>query len=347
MPYVDNEQRQRRILGFIVTSYISLGNPVSSRTICRRYRLGLCPATIRNVMADLEEMGLITHPYTSAGRIPTDKGYRFYIDALRQELMPTQEEKDYVVKEFRKIEKELENLLVKTGKLLADMTKYTSMISPPQIEHSRLKRIDLILLDNEKVVVVVVSNAGVVKHTIVKLKIKIEETELRQLVSFLNAELCGVELEKVRRMLMQKFIGERGELAQLIKKGIELISLSTLISTNRHLYMEGTRYLFEQPEFLDVEKTKRLMEIFDTKQQLLEIMQRGAGEIGVKVYIGRENKYEEVKDCTTIIASYRVRDNSVGAVGIIGPKRMDYAKVIPVVEYVAQTFGEILAEIAL
>lgn len=348
MPWaVDNEQRRRQILGFIIGTYISTAEPVSSRAICRKHKLGLCTATVRNVMADLEELGLVTHPHTSAGRIPTDIGYRFYVDFLLEELMPTQEEKEHIIDEFGRIEREIEKLLVKTCNLLAEMTKCAALISFPQIEKSKLKRIDLIALEGKRVVVVVVSNSGVVKHAIVKLKVKIEDEDLKQLVRFLNAELHDVELDKVRQILMQKFLAEKGEFAALLKNGLELLDLSALVTTYDRLYIDGREYLFEQPEFRDVEKTRKLIRLMETKQQLFELMQRGAQNHSIKIYIGKENKYDEIKDCTAVVANYGAGSNIIGAVGVLGPKRMNYSKVISLVNYVSRTLGEALEEISI
>lgn len=343
---VDVEERREKVLRIIVNNYVTTGNPVSSRTICTKHRLKLCPASIRNVMADLEELGYITHLHTSAGRIPTDKGYRFYVDKLLNNAGLTPQEQSIINKEYIAKQLAFEEVMRKTSKVLSDFTHYAGIVSYPEIKRTCFKHIQFSLLNNKKVCLTLITDTGITKTAVVHFDFKIDQEKLSKIQDFMNMQLENVPLKLVKTKLHQMMIEERNSFFSILKQAIDLIDLSALIDEKMNFYLEGLSNVLDLPEFEDLENLRSIMRLIDEQIPLASLVQ---GIIDaedennrVRVFIGKENPYNYMSDCTIVLGTYQVDKRRIGGLGIIGPKRMDYGKAIATVQYVSDMLSEIL-----
>ena len=343
---VDIEERREKILRIIVNNYITTGSPVSSRTICTKYRLKLCPASIRNVMADLEELGYVTHLHTSAGRIPTDKGYRFYVDNLLKNAGLTPQEQSVINKEYLVKQLVFEEVMRKTSKVLSEFTHYAGIVSHPEIKRTCFKHIQFTLLNNKKVCLTLITDSGITKTAVVNFDFKIDQEKLTKIQEFMNAQLENVPLKLVKTKLRQMMIRERNSFFSVLKQAIELIDLSALIDEKMNFYLEGLSNVLSLPEFEDLKNVRSIMRLLDEQIPLVSLMQTIMDEEDeksrIKVFIGKENPYNYMSDCTIVLGTYEVDKKRIGGLGIIGPRRMDYGKAIATVQYVSDMLGEIL-----
>ncbi|MBU4304063.1 MAG: heat-inducible transcriptional repressor HrcA [Candidatus Omnitrophica bacterium] len=349
---VDIEARRDKILRIIINTYIVTGNPVSSRMICKQYRLDLCPASVRNVMADLEERGYITHMHTSAGRVPTDKGYRFYVDKLVEHSGLTPQERVTIDKEYLEKRRALEEVIHKTSGILSNFTNYIGMVSQPALERSRFKRIQFTQLSRHLVCVTLVTNAGITKSSVIGFNLSIDADNLQRIESFLNSQLEDTPLTQVKIKLNKLLIQERNAFFHVLKQAIDLIDLSALIEDRMRFSLEGVSNVLSFPEFEDSQMVRSLMRVIDEKLSLAELVQEviesEPAQRKVKVFIGEENPgVASMSGCAAILIGYQVEGEIVGALGIIGPKRMDYGKSIATVQYVAGILSNVLSEFSL
>lgn len=348
---VDIEARREKILRIIINTYITTGDPVASRTICTKYRLSLCPASVRNVMADLEERGYITHLHTSAGRIPTDKGYRFYVDRLLKHAGLTQQEQSIISKEYINTQRVLERIIRMTSKVLSDFTSYAGVVSQPEIKKSRFKRIHFVLLGKEKICVTLVANTGITRSSIVCFDFKIDQDKLNRIENFMNAQLEDIPLPQIKTKLRRMMIQERNSFFHVLKQAIEFLDLSFLIDEKILFYLEGLSNILNFPEFEDTEIIRSLMKVIEEKMALSSLLQTVMEDEGrtdrVKVFIGEENPPSLLSDCAVVLKGYKVDDQVVGGLGIIGPKRMDYGKAIATVRYVSDILSDTLSRFSI
>jgi len=337
------DERKKKILQAIVDSYIHSAEPVGSRAISRNYGLGISAATIRNEMADLEERGYLAQPHTSAGRIPSDKGYRFYVDCLMQKEELTPLESYYIQKEYEERRQEMDQLIKLTSKLLAQVTNYISLVQGPRWQESTFKHLRLIPLEERSVMVVMITDTGLIRNKVVELEKPLDPMQLEGITWLLNNKLKGASLEKIEKLGWQ-------EIERTIKIGSDLLE-QTMALFNRALdnpeekiYLEGTVKILDHPEFKNLDKFKSLLGTLEKNDLLSQILadNNKVGEVGV--IIGEENKYLDIKDCSIITASYQVGGKTFGTIGVLGPTRMDYGKVVSVVEFVAQLLGKILTK---
>jgi len=348
---VDIEARREKILRIVINTYITSGNPVSSRTICSQYRLGLCTASIRNVLADLEELGLITHLHTSAGRVPTDKGYRFYVDRLLEHNGLTREEQGTISKEYLFRQLELEEVVRKTSRILSDFTRYTALVSHPELKRSRFKRIYFTVLDAQKICATLIANTGMTKSTVIQFDFKIDSDQLQRIENFMNTELENIPLTQLKPTLRRMMIEERNSFFHVLKQAIDLIDVSALVNENMRFYLEGISNILRFPEFEDSDIIRSLMHVLEEKMALSELVQdmldQEPAAKNVRVFIGGESSSAFLNDCALVLGGYTVDNQIVGGLGIIGPKRMDYGKTIATVQYVSETLSNILSRFSI
>mgnify|MGYP005914155419 CR=1 FL=1 len=323
------DERKVKILKAIIKNYLETGEPVGSRTISKFTDMKLSSATIRNEMADLEELGYIVQPHTSAGRIPSDKGYRFYVDQIMQE-------KENEVTEFKdvmvqKVDK-LELVLKKMAQALAANTNYAAMISGPSYHKTKLKFIQLSRVEANKLLVVVVVEGNIIKNTMIDIGEDLGEQELLNLNILLNSSLNGLTIEEINLGIISKLKEDAGihskvielvlnEVAEAIKAGGE----------DLQIYTSGATNIFRYPELADQSKASELINAFEEKQQLGGLIQESLadeGSTGIQVYIGDETPVQGMKDCSVVTATYDLGEGVKGTIGIVGPKRMDYEKVM-------------------
>ncbi len=335
-------ERKKRILRAITDDYITSGEPIGSRTIARKYNLGVSPATIRNEMADLEENGYLEQPHTSAGRIPSDKGYRFYVDDLLSPPGLSEPEVEFIKREYESMNKEIGSLLRVTAKIMSGLSEYTALVLGPQLQKTSFRHIQMIHISPDEVLMILVVDPGLVETRVVQMKTVIPPRELDEMVGFLNRRLYGLTIKEVERTLVEELKKRFFTYNDLVKETIELLLKGLKDQRAERVYIEGISNLLNYPEFYDVDKARMVFNIFEDEEFILSILDHTTGSSGIKVTIGRENPVEEIHDCSVITATYEIKGRVIGTIGIVGPKRMNYGKVINLMEYVARRLNESL-----
>lgn len=331
-------ERKLKILQAIITSYLDTAEPVGSRTISKNYDLGLSPATIRNEMSDLEELGLIMQPHTSSGRIPSDKGYRLYVDILL-ENQKAQVKRIALLEHLVEKADRIENLLQEIAKMLAKETHYATMISTPQYKKSKIKNIQLIALEPNQLLAVVITDGNTVRNYMIDIKGHIEQNVLNRLTFILNEHLYGLTLEQINLPLIQSIQKYADSNFEIISKVLDVVCQTIQSIDDTDIYTSGTTNILKLPEFSDVQKAMELIDTFEEKGALKNLLNSvvASGDDGsIKIKIGEEIEVEEMKECSIITTSYCIGGELVGAIGIIGPKRMDYLNTISSLKYLIE-----------
>ncbi len=325
------DERKVKILEAIISNYLDTAEPVGSRTISKNYNLGISPATIRNEMSDLEELGFIVQPHTSSGRIPSDKGYRLYVDTLMKtggsKLLELEQMSSLIASANR-----IENLLMEIANVLAERTNLTAVVSKPRYERSRVKKLQLMQVDEKKILVVIVTEGNVASNFIFDIDNKITQRQLDAISILLNEKLRGLEVEQINLPIIEDLKSIVGEHVEVVNKVLEAIFKSVQNKDGTEIYTSGTLNVLKSPEFRDFEKASSLIEAFEKKDKikslLLSTEHDEENSDGITVRIGSENGIEAMNDCSLITTSYHINGKPLGIVGVIGPKRMDYANVI-------------------
>lgn len=321
-------ERKMKILYTIIQNYLQTGEPVGSRTISKSSDLNLSSATIRNEMADLEELGYIIQPHTSAGRIPSDKGYRLYVDMLM-------EEKEQEVTEMREqiLEKadRLEQLLKQAAKALAVNTNYASMVTAPSIRGNRLKFIQLSVVDETQLVAVIVMEGNIIKNKLVTVSEPLDNETLLKLNMLLNTTLNGMSAEEINLGMIARLKEQAGIHSEVISDVLDAVANTIQLDNDIEIYTSGATNIFKYPELTDSQSAHELINRLEEKQQLAKMVTetlKDEDKHGIQVYIGDENPDDKMKDCSVITATYELGEGMQGTIGIIGPKRMDYKHVM-------------------
>ena len=339
-------ERKKKVLLAIIRDYISTAEPVGSRTISKKYELGVSPATIRNEMADLEESGLIEQPHTSAGRIPSDLGYRYYVDYLMQKEELTDAQKKVIWEKIKNTSLEIDSILRCAGQLLSDLTDYAAMITVQSIkEKSVIKHIQLISMTPELVMVVVVLDTGAVYHRIIKVPETVTQEELNHVSFVLNSKLSKLDLEYVKPTLIKDIYMELSRYKFFLDFILDLFQQGMSDSNKAsRVYMGGIYNILGQPEFRDVERVRALLELLEKEEILTKILMENQNK-ELSVRIGVENTEEQMKECSIVAATYYLGDEAIGTIGVLGPTRMEYAKVVAVVEHLASVLNTVLSKL--
>lgn len=330
-------ERKTKILKAIIKNYLETGEPVGSRTISKYTDLKLSSATIRNEMADLEELGYIMQPHTSAGRIPSDKGYRWYVDSLLSDKI--QEVSEMKEQMIQKVDK-MEQLLKQVAKVLANNTNYATMISSPVFNRNKLKFIQLSQVDAEQLIVVIVMDGNVVKNKIVHLEEPLSNEAILKMNMLLNTSLNGMALEEINLGIIAKLKEQSGIYSDVMAEVLDAMASVIQPADEMEIYTSGTTNIFKYPELSDKESAQEIISAFEEKQQLASLVTRRmtSGDKDIQVYIGNESNVENMKDCSVVTATYELGKGMQGTIGIIGPKRMDY-------EHVMKTLTTLKAEL--
>ena len=335
------DERKQRILQALILDYIATGDPVGSRTIARKYKMGVSSATIRNEMADLEELGLIEQPYTSAGRVPSQLGYRYYVDCLMERRPLADSVKKYIQDTLLDKIKETESLIQLAGKLLSQLTNYTAILMAPTYGQNVLRHVQLLPLENNKVVLVVVLDNGHVEHRTLDFSLPLKGEDFARLSSLLNTHLRGLSLEQWKSGVFGAIYHELDFQKKLLNQVMELIESALSVEYENKVYLEGALNILNQPEFKDVEKVKEILELLEEESTLKEVL--GAGqELGISVKIGTENSHEGMKDCSLITATYELNGKIIGSLGVLGPTRMEYSKAVSIVDFFTAVLADAL-----
>lgn len=335
-------ERKQKILEAIIRNYMETGEPVGSRTVSKYTDLNLSSATIRNEMSDLEEMGYILQPHTSAGRIPSDKAYRLYVDTILQR-------KDEEVSEMKELMVEkadkIDLLLQQVAKLLAQNTNYTSMVTKPKYQHKRIKFIQLNQMSERQLLAIVVLDNNHVSNKFINLMTDADENVIAQMNFLMNTALTGLDFTEINMAIMQQIKEKAGEYGELASSILDCISEVMTEEDDSEIYTSGATNILKYPELSDKEKMTGLLSTFEEKQMLSawanDEPPEDDKEHGIQVYIGEESPVESMKDCSVVTATYRIKEGVYGKIGIVGPKRMDYEKVVGTLENCMQQLDDI------
>jgi heat-inducible transcriptional repressor len=334
-------ERTERILFSIVKSFIEGGEPVGSRFITKKYSFNISPATIRNIMADLEEMGFLAQPHTSAGRVPTDRGYRFYVEYLKRvKERETSFVRSYIAG-LESVREDLNGILEGAARSLSEFSNYLGMAAPAKPERTTLNRIELFSYGNQ-IAVLLLTDEGLVKHKLLKMEPGLTPRALRRISEYLNSEFSGHTLDEIRLRLIKEMSKEKALCDILISKAVE-ICREALNFPEGDIYMYGLSGLVGLPDFAD--RLGEIARAIEDKHLMLRLLEKVAqeSEEGTSVLIGSENPVAGMKDLSFVVASYRRGEKTAGTVGIVGPTRMDYDRAITMVEATARFLTEALS----
>ncbi|HIV23781.1 MAG TPA: heat-inducible transcription repressor HrcA [Candidatus Merdiplasma excrementigallinarum] len=342
------DERKWIILQAIIKTYLETGEPVGSRTISKYPGLNLSSATIRNEMSDLEEMGYIIQPHTSAGRIPSDAGYRLYVDRMMEENDRKMEEKDKEVTEMKELmirrQDRMELVLKQLAKFLAANTNYATMITGPQYHRTKLKFIQLSIVDEGQILAVIVTESNVVKNKMIHMEHGLDHETILKMNILLNSSLNGLTIEQINLATISKLKEEAGIHSEVVSRVLDAVAEAISQEEDLEIYTSGATNFFKYPELSDSEKASELISTFEEKRSLASLMgeeEANPDEHGIQVYIGNETPVPTMKDCSVVTASYELGDGMYGRIGIVGPKRMDYDKVVGVLKNLTQQLDEI------
>ena len=327
------DKRKKEILQAVIDEYINTAEPVSSATLVKKYGLNYSSATVRNELAELEDIGYLDKPHTSAGRVPSEKGYRFYVDELVNDEDISLEEIKYIQNKLSTKVNEIEDLTKIATSTLSEITHYTTVAIGPKSDMQIIEEIKFVLLGSRMLMVVIVTDSGLVKEMIIKYDEDINLSQVETLNNLFNSKLKGKPLSKIDKPMEEYILSEITYSVDVIKPIIEQIN--KVIEEENKLYLEGTNKSFDLPEFKSLEIAKNFVNILDEKELMLDMLNSGIAK-DINVYIGDENDNEQLKDFSIVTFKHSVGDKDLGTIGIIGPKRMDYSKVISVMKYISK-----------
>jgi heat-inducible transcriptional repressor len=337
-------QRNRSILNAIIQDYIQTAEPVGSRAVSKKGDIRLSPATIRNIMAELEEIGLITQPHISAGRVPTENGLRFYVNSIL-ELRPLAEaEKRRIQNYLKESNQEVEELLKATSKMLAVVTEQAAVVSRPKSSATVFKHIEFIRLRENLVLMVLVAESGLVQNKIIEVDDNLSQAELDRLTSYLNELLSDLTLDQVKLKVLEEMKKDKDDFDALLSKALIISSRVFEEESIGEVYIEGRTNLMQYPEFSQVETLRNLFRTFEEKNILIRLLEKSINASGIQIFIGSETQIDEMEGCSVITASYSKGEYPLGTLGVIGPTRMNYDRLIPIVDYTARVVSQILGK---
>ena len=334
------DERKTKILQAVIRNYLETGEPVGSRTISKYTDLNLSSATIRNEMADLEEMGYILQPHTSAGRIPSDKGYRFYVDTMMEA-----KEREVVEMKEMLLERQdkMEQMLQRVAKVLAQNTQYATMISAPKMAGNKVKFVQLSRVDEGQILAVIVVEGNVIKNNILNVREELSDETLLKLNLLLNTNLTGLSISEINLGMISAMKQQAGIHSDIVGEVIDAVADAIKAEEDLEIYTSGTNNIFRYPELADQEKASELINTFEEKEQLENLLNQDSGSdnTGIQVYIGNESPVSSMRDCSVVTATYELGDGMRGTIGIVGPKRMDYDKVVGTLKTLQSKLDEI------
>ncbi len=322
------DDRKLKILQAVIRNYLETGEPVGSRTISKYTDLNLSSATIRNEMADLEELGYILQPHTSAGRIPSDKGYRLYVDNMMKEKEREVEEMKVMLLEK---EDKMEHLLRQVAKVLADSTNYTTMISAPAVHQNKLKFIQLSRVNERQLLAVIVMEGNIIRNNILEVQDTLDDETILKLNILLNTNLNGLSIEEINLAQIALLKQKAGIHSEIISGVIDAVAEGLRADEDLEIYTSGANNIFKYPELSDGQRASEIISAFEEKKQLTDLVRDTLADennTGIQVYIGEETPMAMMKDCSVVTATYELGSGMKGTIGVIGPKRMDYEKVV-------------------
>lgn len=334
--------RGQKILEAIIEEYIATAQPVGSKALTQHQGIKLSPASVRNVMAELEELGYLISPHTSAGRIPTEKGYRFYVDTLLRVSDLNNSQKDQIERQYRQHGLQMADMLREASRTLSSFSHYTGLVMIPRLKATVFRQIEFVKLSPRQILVVFVTQSGLVQNKLVEIDEELTTRDLEQITNYLNQSMSGMSIQEVRTRIVAEMAQEKVLYDQLLQRAFLLSNAALGDEPTGDVIIEGTSHFLEQPEFSELDQMKRIVQTFEQKSILVDLLDRGLDTDGVQVIIGSETKCSELADCSLITAAYSGKSGSLGTLGVIGPNRMPYSTIIPIVDYTANLITRLL-----
>jgi len=341
---LDLSPRSRQILEAIVEDYIATAEPVGSSAVTRRHDLTLSPATVRNVMANLEELGLLASPHTSAGRIPTEKAYRLYVDSLVALRQVSREEKRQIIGHCRQAGTGLSGVLKATSRTLSQLSNYMGIVVAPSFTADVFRHIEFIRLGHRKILAILVSCKGAIQNRLIETEDDPAPEELVRIGNYLNEMMQGLTITQVRERILAEMNNEKAQYDQLFSRALQLSKQAVALEGDE-IFVEGQARILDQPEFSDAGRMKEIYQAFEQKGQLVQLLSRCMNADGVQIYIGSETSLSSSAGVSLITSRFVTSSNTVGMLGVIGPTRMGYSSVIPIVDFTARMVSRLLSEV--
>lgn len=336
--------RQREVLRVIVQDYIRTADPVGSRTVAKKYGFALSPASIRTIMADLEELGYVVQPHTSAGRVPTDKGYRLFVDSLMKRPLLSREEVERIEQRMGPSAVDLAELLKATGRLLAALSPYVALTLAPRLQSTHFHRVELVSLSRDRVLVILLVESGLVHHRVVAIDEPMSQEHLDRGARYLSELMHGKTLREVRDRLIAEMAEEKARYDTMLAQALRLGSEALQGEEDDEVLVAGTAHIADQPEFADASTMRALFAAFEEKSKLVMILNECLRGGGCKIFIGQELPVQDIRGLSLIASPYRRRDQVLGVLGVMGPTRMDYGRALALVETTAALLSRTLSE---
>ena len=339
------DERKAKVLRALVSQYVRSGEPVGSKTLVERFRLGVSPATVRNEMAALEDAGFIYQPHTSAGRIPTDTGYRYFVDAWARDVKLPEDERRHVREFFGEPRWELQDSLRKTAELLSRLTKHAAVVFAPARDRSVVRRVELVRLSGDRAMVLLVTDTGRVENHVVLVPEDVDDVQLDQTAEMLNRIVGGVGVEAVGQSIRDALETFPLELRQTVAAVAEILTQELAGGESEQVFLEGASNIVDEQKFADLETVRQVIGALEHRRLLLEVLADALSAEALSVRIGSENPARAMQYCSVITAPYGAEDNAVGSLAVVGPTRMDYRKSIAAVHEVATALGRMLSDL--
>jgi heat-inducible transcriptional repressor len=337
------DERSKKILQAVIQCYINTPGPVGSRVVSKKFHFGFSPATIRNIMSDLEEMGYLSQPHTSAGRVPTDSGYRFYVDSLSAEKQQINNVLTAELnKKFELLKKDINSFLDDASKMLSELSHYIGITMSPNTSMTTLSKIELLKYRENQLAVILFTDEGIIKNKIVPLDPEISQKELNIIAEYINSRFKGQSLDEIKRLILKEMTRERVLCDSLISEAIR-ICRTAFSSAPGNIYISGLSEVLRLPEFCDINRIRELLQTLEAKHIIVNLLDNIADSEGTQVIIGAENFLDEMKQFSLVAATYKEGNRPIGTVAIIGPKRMNYQEAISIVDSTAQFITKLLS----
>ncbi len=336
--------RMRRVLSTIVEDYILTAEPVGSKTVSYKSSLSLSPASIRSIMAELEEMGLLYQPHTSAGRVPTEKGFRFYVDHILDVHELSREERDTIRSKVPSHQGEAADIFRGISRILSSVSHYLGVVWAPRVDLVVLRHVEFVKLGAHLVLTLFVGSNGLVQNRIIEVEEDYPQPELDRLSDSMNSLLAGLTLQQVRDKLVEQMRQEKTTYDSLLEQALKLGDRQDSSLDESDVFIDGRTNILEDPEFSNVSRMRDLFRAFEEKATMVRLLDKCMEPQGVKIAIGSESQIREIESCSLVTSTYSSGGKIMGALGVIGPRRMNYSKVIPLVDFTAKVLSEALEE---
>jgi heat-inducible transcriptional repressor len=337
------DERTKEVLRAVIQCYINFPGPVGSRVVAKKYSFGLSPATIRNIMSDLEDMGYLRQPHTSAGRVPTDSGYRFYVDSLpggRQQ--PDTEPFTELIRKLEILRRDINSFLDEASRMLSSLSHYIGITMTPGAGTTTLNRIEMIKYRGDQLAVVMFTDEGIIKNKVVPIDPELSQKNLNRIASYINAEFSGLTLDEIRRRVLTEMARESAVCDNLIAEALKICG-DVFSEVPGNVFVSGLSEMLALPDFYDINRIKELLKTIDDKHIIVRLLDKISATEGAQVFIGSENPLDEMKQFSLIAATYKEGRRPIGAIGIIGPTRMNYVDAISIVELTANCITRVLS----